>query len=93
MGSAEVVREFLHFIPAENNMVAFRLDGEAVGDTWKTVYVVMNPNRKRQEFVLPKGKYKVVCKNGEINLNGLSATNSGKILVGKQQAMIVVEQI
>ena len=93
MGSAELVREFLHFIPAENNMVAFRLDGEAVGDTWKTVYVVMNPNRKRQEFVLPKGKYKVVCKNGEINLNGLSATNGGRILVGKQQAMIVVEQI
>ena len=93
MGSAELVREHLHFIPAENNMIAFRLDGEAVGDTWKTVYVLMNPNRKRQEFVLPKGKYKVACKNGEINLNGLSATNGGKILVGKQQAMIVVEQI
>lgn len=90
MGSAELVREHLHFIPVENNMVAFRLDGEAVGDTWRTVYVVMNPNKKRQEFVLPKGKYKVVCKNGEINSNGLSTTNGGKMLIGKQQAMIIV---
>lgn len=92
MGSAELVRKHLHFIPAENNMVAFRLDGEAVGDMWRTVYVVMNPNRKRQEFVLPKGKYKIVCKNGEINLNGLSTTKGGRMLVGKQQTMIVVMQ-
>jgi len=90
MGSAELVRKHLRFIPSDNNIVAFRLDGEAVGDTWRTIYVVMNPNGKRQEFHLPEGKYKVVCKGGDISPNGLSTSKGGRMLIGKQQTVIVV---
>lgn len=90
MGSAELVRSHLHFLHSTNNLLAFMIDGEAVEDSWQTIYVVMNPTGKRQEIFLPHGRYKVVCRNGKINVNGLSYTRGGRLLIGKQQAMIVV---
>ena len=92
MGSAELVRSHLHFLHNTNHLLAFVLDGGAVGDTWQTIYVVMNPTGKRQEISLPQGRYKVVCRNGKINPNGLSSTRGGRLLIGRQQAMIVVGQ-
>ncbi len=92
MGSAELVRENLHFIDNENNLLAFRLNGEAVGDEWKTIYVVMNPYNKRRFFKIPDGRYTVVCKNGEIDFDGLATICGGNFRIEKQQTLIFVER-
>ncbi len=90
MGSAELVRKNLHFIDNEQNLIIIRIEGEAVGDDWHTVYMILNPTEKRQEVILPDARYKVVCRDGKINMDGLSTTRGGKLFVGKQQATICV---
>lgn len=90
MGSSELVRKNLHFIANSKNMVAFRLNGAAIGDDWKTVYVFLNPNRKPQHIAIPDGKYMLVCKGGKIALDGLSFIRGGDIAIGGRQALICV---
>ena len=71
MGEAELVRKHLHFLDAPEGVVAYALDGEAVGDEWKTIVVVLNANRKAVEVALPAGVYRLACGDGECPYSGM----------------------
>ena len=71
MGEAELVRKHLHFLDAPEGVVAYALDGEAVGDEWKTIVVVLNANRKAMEVALPAGAYRLACGDGECPYSGM----------------------
>ena len=88
MGYATQVRRHLHFLPATGCVIAFWIDGTAVGDSWSTIYVVLNPNKRTRKISVPTGYYTVVCKNGRINLDGLSSHRGGNVCIGGQQALI-----
>ena len=88
MGYATQVRRHLHFLPATGSVIAFGIDGTAVGDSWPAIYVVLNPNKRTRKISVPTGYYTVVCKNGRINLDGLSSHRGGNVCIGGQQALI-----
>lgn len=90
MGTAEMVRRHLNFLPTKGNLVAFSLNGKAVGDTWHRIVVVMNPDDKSRKTNIPTGNYVVVCKDGCINPHGISHTHGGRITVGPRQVQICV---
>ena len=71
MGEAELVRKHLHFLDAPEGVVAYALDGEAVGDEWKTIVVVLNANRKAVTIELPAGAYRLACGDGECPYSGM----------------------
>ncbi|MDY2943370.1 MAG: type I pullulanase [Paludibacteraceae bacterium] len=71
MGDAELVRQHLHFLDAPEGVVAYMLDGEAVGDEWKTIVVVLNANRKAVEVALPAGTYRLACGDGKCPYSGM----------------------
>ena len=71
MGEADLVRKHLHFLDAPEGVVAYALDGEAVGDEWKTIVVVLNANRKAVEVALPAGVYRLACGDGECPYSGM----------------------
>ena len=64
MGDAELVRENVHFLPVEEGVVAYELNGEAVGDSWKTIVVVLNAQSKSAQVALPEGEYRFACVDG-----------------------------
>lgn len=71
MGEADLVRKHLHFLDAPEGVVAYALDGEAVGDEWKTIVVVLNANRKAVTIELPDGAYRLACGDGECPYSGM----------------------
>ncbi|MBQ9641762.1 MAG: type I pullulanase [Bacteroidaceae bacterium] len=89
MGSAEAVRRHLRFLPAPSGVVAFHLDGEAVGDAWHDIYVVLNPCRYTKKVTLPPARYTVVCKDGKVNLQGMATHRGGILRVAPQQAVVL----
>jgi len=89
MGSAELVCRHLRFLEAPANVVAFRLDGAAVDDSWPAIYVVLNPNRRPARIRLPQGHYTVVCQDGQVNVQGLGTVKGGIIHAGPQQAIVL----
>ncbi|MGM9809463.1 MAG: type I pullulanase [Paludibacteraceae bacterium] len=88
MGDAELVRRHLHFLDAPEGVVAYMLDGEAVGDEWKTIVVVLNANREDVAVSLPAGAYRLACGYGECPYSGMRVDE--KITyVGAQSAQIL----
>lgn len=90
MENAELVCKNLQFLPVKGvNAVAFILNGETVGDSWKTIVVAFNSREKGVRLNVPEGSYTVVCKNGIINSSGLSTFKGSSILVSPQTALIM----
>lgn len=89
MADADLVRQHVRFLPALGNVVAFSLNGEAVGDEWKQIICVMNPAKTSVEVSVPKGHYTVVCRDGLVATDGLARVCGDKLTVGPQQLLIV----
>lgn len=90
MGDADLVRKNLSFISAPDCVVAFRLNGKAVGDSWGDIVCIMNSNKTPQTVPVPAGTYIVVCRDGMVNVGGLDRLRvGGTVTVGPQQALII----
>ena len=89
LGSAELVRRHLEFLPVEGkNLVAWRLKEHAGGDKWEDIVVVLNSRREPARVTVPQGNYTIVCKDGAINEGGLAKVSGAELTVPAQSALI-----
>lgn len=89
LGSAELVRKHLEFLPTQDCLVAFRLKNHAGGDKWNNIYVVLNGSTNLQSINIPKGKYTIVANNGVINEAGIGEMEGGEVIIDAQTALIL----
>ena len=89
MGSAELVREHLEFLPAQDCVVAFRLKDLAGIDRWDNIIVVLNANRHDVTVDVPQGDYTVVCRRLAIDEAGMGRVQGTSLTVPAQSALIV----
>lgn len=88
--TAEGVRDALRFLEVEQpGVVAYTLGEHANGDPWKHILVVYNGNRTPVELLLPSKKWTVVCRDGKIDLNGLTTIAGGQTSVPATSALIL----
>lgn len=89
LGSAELVRRHLEFLPVEGkNLVAWRLKEHAGGDRWEDIVVVLNSRREPARVAVPQGNYTIVCKDGAINEGGLAKVSGAELVAPAQSALI-----
>jgi pullulanase len=88
MGDAELVRQHVHFLPVAEGVVAYQLNGEAVGDSWKTIVVVLNGQEKAAKLTLPEGEFHYACVDGKCPAE-CDAVVSGTVRVAPQSAAIL----
>ena len=69
--------------------MAYRLKGNAGGDAWRDIYVVLNANRTEQTVELPAGRYTIVCRDGKIDEQGLGTVDGPIVKVPPQSALIL----
>lgn len=89
LGSAELVRKHLEFLPVGECLVAFRLKDNAGGDAWRDIYVVLNANKYACMVDVPEDAYTSVVAAGKVNLDGIRSTTTSKLEVAAQSALIV----
>ena len=89
LGSAELVRKHLEFLPTQDCLVAFRLKNHAGGDKWNNIYAVLNGSTNLQSVNIPKGKYTIVANNGVINEAGIGEMEGGEVMIDAQTALIL----
>ena len=92
MGSADMVRRNLDFLPTENCLVAFHINGKKVpGETWGDIYVAFNAHKRARSIEVPNGTYTVVCRNIKCNPSGLTTitVKNGKVTIPAQSALIL----
>ena len=89
LGSAELVRRHLEFLPVDGkNLVAWRLKEHAGGDRWEDIVVVLNSRREPARVAVPQGVYTVVCRDGMVNEDGLAKVSGAELVVPAQSALI-----
>ena len=92
MGRADMVRRNLDFLPVENCLVAYHINGRNVsGETWGDIYVAFNAHKRARTIEIPAGTYTVVCRNIKCNPAGLTTviTKDGKVTIPAQSALIL----
>ena len=88
MGDAELVRQNVHFLPVSEGVVAYQMNGEAVGDTWKNIVVILNSQNKAAKVALPEGTFEYACANGKCPAD-ITAQVQGNVSVAPQSAAIL----
>ena len=89
LANADLVRKHLSFLDAPKGVVAFSLNDNAGGDSWRDIIVILNANKQPTDINVPEGEYTVVVDNGKVNVNGLGSITGQKATVGGQKAMVI----
>ena len=82
------MRQHVHFLPAKEGVVAWELNGEAVGDSWKRIVVILNGQERSAQVALPEGEFRFACVDGECPYYG-ERIAEGRVLVSPQSAAIL----
>ncbi len=89
MGDADLVRSHLTFLPtADDGTVAFRIS-DAPADEWRDIIVILNANATAAQVDVPEDSYVVVCRDGQIDEQGLSSVSGPQVTVAPQSALIM----
>ena len=67
MTEAKSIAENLHFINLSPGLVGFRINGEAVGDKWKKILVLLNGNLSSEKVSLPQGLWEISVLSNQLS--------------------------
>ena len=88
LGDADLVRQYLEFLPTDDCHLAFCLKDNAGGDEWKDIIVILNPTTKPCTVDVPQAAYTIVCDNGAIDEQGVSQTSGNRLTAAPLSALI-----
>jgi pullulanase len=92
MSTAAAVKANLKFIPATNDVIAYTLNGKAVGDSAKLIVVIHNPNPGAATVTLPnKGKWSVLVKGSVAGTKAIQTISTNKVSVAGQTTMVFTQ--
>ena len=92
MSSQQDISKNLKFTEVNKNYICYTINAEAVGDSWKKIAVVLNGNGYGQKVKLPNGIWKVIVKDGLVDVNGLEAFSKGRINIEGNDIMVLVQE-
>ena len=93
LGSAELVKDHVEFLDADNEQVIIycinNLDGI---DSAQSLIVLLNGSAQSAEAKIPEGEYEVLAHDAQANSHGLGCIQGGKIVVKPYSATILAEK-
>ena len=97
MRTATDIRTALRFyeeagLPLKEPGIAYMINGDLAGDVWKQVVVLLNPLKKKMEFVLPKGNFQVAADGKTVHLDGTGAYVSGSVTIAPVSLVVLYRQ-
>lgn len=92
MPSANMIREHLHFMETGDlNIIAYQINGNANGDTWRNILLVFNGNAAAGKVKIPPGKWRMVSDGRQIDEKSIKAVEGGQVIIPGTSAYILYE--
>jgi pullulanase len=89
MPTAAMIREHLKFGESPDPLlIQYRISGDANGDSWKDILVILNGDKTDKSIVLPAGNWMVVANGDVVNEKGIE-TVKGTVTIGRISALIL----
>ena len=92
LSTASQVKSNLSFLTTGSTVIAYKLNGGAVGDKWSTIVVIHNSSKLAQSVTLPGGKatWKVVVQGDKAGVSTLSTLKLiTKVSVPAKSTMVI----
>lgn len=91
--TVEGLEQWLHFVDTgDTGVIAYTLGEHANGDPWKEIWVAYNGNRYPVEIQIPEQDWIVVCRDGQINRDGLDRIQGGNVSISASSALILYRE-
>ena len=92
MSTASAVKANLKILNSTDNVIAYSLNGKAVGDKATTIVVIHNANTSASIVTLPNGKkWSILAKGSKIGTKVLESLSATKISVPGQTTMVLTQ--
>jgi pullulanase len=92
MSSAAAVKANLKFLKGSDTVIAYSLNGKAVGDKAKTIVVIHNADPAGATITLPNAKsWSILVKGAEAGTKVLQTLKAGKVVVPGQTTMVLTQ--
>lgn len=92
MSTAATIKSRLKFLSTSTSMIAYKIDGKALGDSWKTIVVAHNAGTSARSVTLPvKGAWKIVVNSTTAGTKVLKTlpAKTGTVSVPAQSTMVL----
>jgi len=77
MSSTKMIQEHLKFLETNDpSVIAYQLTGNANGDKWNTIMVVLNGSANTKRLKIPSGNWVLVGNGDKIDQNGINKINA-----------------
>ena len=92
MTTTAAVKANLKFLKGSDNLIAYTLNGKAVGDKASTIIVIHNADLAGATVTLPNAKkWSILAKGSQIGTKVLQVLNAGKVVVPGQSTMVLTQ--
>lgn len=89
--AADIQKNLLFFDDVTEGVIAYTLDGAAVGDSWKRIVVIHNGNKTAQRIKIPIGKWRIVLDGDTVDEKSKRDFQGSVVTVGGISTLILVE--
>jgi type I pullulanase len=92
MSTTAAVKANLKFLKGSDSVIAYTLNGKAVGDKASTIVVIHNADPAGATVSLPNAKkWNILAKGSQIGTKVLQVLNAGKVVVPGQSTMVLTQ--
>jgi len=88
----EIARNIVFDKVSAPNVISYSIRNNANGDAWREIKLVFNGSDEAYTTKIPKGKWIIVARDGNINPDGMSTFEGGKISVEPTSALILARE-
>lgn len=85
----EIARNIIFDKTTAPNVISYTIRNHANGDRWGEIKIIFNGSSESYTAKIPKGKWLVVARDGEIDPDGLGTCDGGKVAVEPVSALIL----
>lgn len=89
MPSATMIDEHLHFLETGPQVLAYQLSGNANGDKWADILVIMNGGTGNKTVAIPSGRWILVGDGNRIDQKGIREIKGTSVEVPGSTAFIL----
>lgn len=79
-------------MPTQDLFVGYQINGNANGDSWKNIIVLLNGSDESRSVDIPKGDWTIVLEDDKIDENGIRKITGESVEIPAIGALILVQK-
>ena len=92
MTTTSATKANIKFFKGTDTLIAYSINGKAVGDKAKTIVVIHNADSANVTFTLPNANtWNILAKGSQIGTKTLQVLKAGKVVVPGQSTMVLIQ--